>query len=382
MNCATILLTAFGVVMMPWRSAQALSSETGSSTYLRPVKMACDNPQRILQVQSLKDETVVIQSGPAGNLWEVRLPISAGKRQSYLSPDGQAALVITSVTNGRGFLVTGNKRAILIEDAYLHGVDFRGDRALVATTQPVPAQGKTSVRVRVYDLQRGALLGDTRIDDWDSFDTWTLEREWRVKLSEDGNSYFYVREHDLPPGQRPEIVVRDVVSGERSSFPLMGLREARLANVYDAVFPTPDKGYVSTGKNVYAIAEGGLKPVVASASKGGPEKLVYSHDARQLGVSGTGDWGARVYDVGNGAWHLLEQGRGYLPDLKENDAGWTVVDGSARHGGIRQYRVTASGARLVRRLSDARAAHPEVACTNAYGLMRKERDRFRWHPTK
>ena len=378
----TTLLAGLALLALGSNEAGALQSAHGNSKYLRSVKMACDNPQQILQVQTSKNGLAVVQSGPSGTRWDMRLPAAAGKTQSYLSPDGQAALIITNVDHGRGFLVTGNEQATPIDDAYVHAVDFRAGRALVATLKPQQGRQGGSVRVRVYDLQRGGLLGDTRIDDWDSFDIWTLERDWHIKLSEDGRAYFYVREHDLPAGSRPELVVRDARSGARTSFPLAQLRGPSLQTVYDAVLPTPETGYVATGKGVYAINAKGPQPLVVSGAGGGPETLVYSSKARQIGVAGTGNWGARVHDLGNGAWHVLEPGRGYALDLKETGGGWTVVDESPRNGGIRHYDVTASGARVLRRLSDARAGHPEVACANAYGLMRQEGKRFRWHPTK
>ncbi len=334
------------------------------------VAMGCTNAERILQISQSENSTEVSQIGPDGKIWQAQLPMVRDKRARFrLSANGDAAVIITSVSDGEAFLVSNRGEKTFIDSGFIHEVDFQGNRALVVSGAMVDGRVTSSRRIRVYDIRSGDLLIDqTKTDEPEGVRT--LERDWHFRLTSDGRAFYQVR---WWKENGASITFVDIASRRESRFPLkMDDGRSLKLPIYDAVFPTSRSGLVAALEGVFTLDESGFEALELPAALGRVERLRYSSDQRQAAVIGMEGWG--VLDFPGKKITMVESPEAFTRDVRAANDAWIVINGE----GLRVFKVARGSPRLLRTV--AWGDDSGVVCANAYGVIRRKGTKFDWQP--
>lgn len=371
-----IFVTATFLAMITCGMAHAGSiPRSGIPNTTGGVAMSCSDPEKFLVVKRLENSTDVLQLGPKGKNWHVQLPrMNAEYDQYYLSPDGTAAVIITSPNDGEAYLVTGNSGATPIADGYVSSVDFQHGKVLVATGTFQNGRKQEVTRVRIYDLHSGKMTADIRFND---VTQQSVYRGWTFKLTEDGKAFYYLQQAmaGIPGG----LTIRDAMTGKKRMQSLVLDDGSNLkGEIVDVAMMSESRGHlVANIGNLYALSPHGLEPIPIPESIGRVEHIVQSSRTPLQGIIGSAGWGIRNSE--SGRWTLIEKGFGV--HLQAGGDAWTVVDQHMHSAGIRVYDMSTTSARKTRNLRGIVGDDQTLVCANAYGAMRYEDGKFNWHQT-
>lgn len=323
--------------------------------------ISCRNPFQALGIVRAEDATVVYQARPNGVQWEFRLPPMISEYdQYYVAPDGSAAVIALSPQVGRVFLVSGNHKPITIHGA-VTAVDFQKSRVLIATVD----RENAPYRVRVYQRDSGALVGDTSFEAefGDDF------RRFLIRLAGDGQSYYYVAQ---TPAGGIMPVTRDVVTGQERVFDyeINGWIE-------DMLLYSDDRGYMVIDGRVFALGDRGLIPIPENDVVEPAYYLVESDDNSIQAVRGASGWG--VFNTKSGNWVMAE--RQLASSLHSSGSILTVTSIHSNSGDVRTYDFSGLKPKLVRSISGS-IVDKSLTCANAYGFMNYKDGHFVWYRSK
>lgn len=366
-------LAALAIAVAPLHARGQLAAPQDLSS-TGEVATFCDHPTRIVQVQRLTSSTEVVGIGPAGQRWQHSLPPApTGTALVHASIGGDAIVLRTAAAKGEAFLVTG-ERASPIQRGYPVAVDFANGHTMVAMRDERDRQeARWDTRVRIYDNRSGAIASEHVVADADSYDTWTLERDWLFRLGHDGRHFYYIREGK-------DLVVVEVASGARKSLPLREAGGGALKQqVYDAVLVSPDTAFVATGAGggLYLLGQGGLKRMPVPEAVGIVERLSYSPARQEIGVVGQTGWAVMSRHGAN--WSPGESGTG-LVRLTPDAQGWVVREPGSETP-VR-YFSAANGKYRVTREVTGLARSATVACANGFGALVAEDGRLVWRAAR
>ena len=339
------------------------------------VVMSCFDSEKFLVVKRLEHSTDVLQLGPKGTNWRVQLPkMKAEYDQYYLSPDGVAAVIATSPNDGEAYLVTEKYGATPIAEGYVSSVDFQHGKALVATGTFHNGSKQDITRVRIYDLHSGKMTGDISFTDVTQE---SVYRSWTFKLTEDAKAFYYLQQAQagIPGG----LAIRNATTGKKRMQSLVLDDGSNLkGEIVDVAMRSESRGHlVANIGNLYAVSPQGLVPTQVPESIGRVDRIVQSERTPLQGVIGSTGWGVRNPE--SGRWALIEKGFGI--SLQAGADAWTALDQHMQSTGIRVYDMSAAAARKTRNLTGIVGDDQTLVCANAYGAMRYENGKFKWHQT-
>lgn len=358
-----------GCLLMPGPAFSGVVAQAGVPNLFDGKTISCRNPSKVLGIVRNEGSTVVFQARPTGIHWKFELPAMVYDYDQYfMAPDGSAAVV--AISPELAYLVSGNRAPKKITGAIL-AVDFQRDSVLVATaddkngavanTDPEAVSG---TRVRVFETDTGKLRGDT----WFSDTVPAIMKQFYVRLSGDGQSYYYIHR----TGSGGEVPVsRDVASGEKQT---VSSRTKVPGSIDDMMLYSSSRGYLLISGKIYATAQAGLVPVYHNDEVGAVHQLVESADSSMQPVVGDGGWGA--FDTATGAWIIAGEGS----SLHSTDAGLTVEDISVDSRSVKTYDFSGAQPRLIRAITPGGALDGKtLACANAFGFMEYKNGEFKWH---
>lgn len=354
-------------ILMSWQVMAEVVERAGAPSNSHGKTISCHNPRRNLGIVRTPEQTTVFQTSPHGVEWRYSVPAMEFKSDRYyLAPNGSAAVIGVSPVST--FLVTEKLGPLEIKGALL-GADFQQGQVLIATaleSNSRSAEGNaeaiSGIRVRVLDLHSGALLSDTEFTDVVP----AIDSEFLVRLSGDGEFYYYIRRAD----RGNEVpVLRDIASGveEVLDVPIPGF-------IDDIMMYTRRDGYVVIDERIYSINPDGIVPIPSSNKVGGVYRLVESDDRSIQAVEGREGWG--VFDTATLDWVLTGEGS----SISFIGSRLTVVDVSVDSRGIRSFDFSGVKPRLIRSDRPGKALNGRtLVCANEFGFMSVEPTGLRWH---